>query len=104
MMSIYFIRIISFLQNPHLSICSLETANSSQLVFTCPNGKNLTQLPFSINDILWPDNITSFLAQGENNTRGPFISIPTNICWMSNITVSSSLCIEFDLYDDILSY
>lgn len=85
---IYVIQMISFLQNPHLSICSLETANSTQLVFTCPNGRSLTELPYSIIDVLWPDNITDFLAQGDNNTRGPFISIPTNICWMSNLAVS----------------
>jgi hypothetical protein len=58
------------------------------LILTCPNGTQLTELPFSSDAKPWLSNITSFLAQGENNTRGPFTTIPTNICWMSQLNVS----------------
>lgn len=75
-------------QFPQPTKCSTDTTNPSQLILTCPNGTNLTELPFQSTDILWLSNITSFYARGENNTRGPFISIPSNICWMSNLIVS----------------
>jgi hypothetical protein len=70
------------------SACSINTYNSSQLILICPNGTQLTELPFSIDAKQWLSNITSFLAQGENNTCGPFTIIPTNICWMSQLIVS----------------
>ncbi len=85
------------------STCSINTFNSSQLILTCPNGTQLTELPFSSDAKQWLSNITSFLAQGENNTRGPFTTIPTNICWMSQLTVSLFL-LDFYIYHDINLY
>ncbi|UJR35363.1 hypothetical protein I4U23_028120 [Adineta vaga] len=74
------------LQYLHPTICSTDITNSTHLILTCPFGTNLTELPFPTNDIPALHRITSFEARGENNTRGPFSTIPSNICWMSNLT------------------
>ncbi|CAF5187347.1 unnamed protein product, partial [Rotaria sp. Silwood1] len=71
----------------HPTIYSADTTNWPQLILTCPNGTRLDELPFLSISISWLRQFTSFLAQGENNTCEPFISIPSDICWMSNLTV-----------------
>ncbi|CAF1205199.1 unnamed protein product [Adineta ricciae] len=70
----------------HPTVCSADVSNWPQLVLTCPPGTNLTELPFPTSDISVLYRITSFVARGANNTRGPFTTIPSNICWMSNLT------------------
>jgi hypothetical protein len=81
---------IKLTQRLHPTQCSADESDWPHLILTCPNGTVLTELPFPSTDIALLRQVTSFLAQGENNTRGPFTSIPTNICWMSNLTVSFS--------------
>ncbi|CAF3578413.1 unnamed protein product [Adineta steineri] len=71
----------------HPTICSADVTNWPNLTLTCPNGTILTQLPFPSSDIPLLRTITSFRAQGENNTRGPFTTIPSNICWMSDLNI-----------------
>lgn len=94
--------LLRFLQ---LIICSIDITNSSQLILTCPNGISLNELPFSSTDIPWLSNITSFHAQGQNNTRGPFTSIPSNICWMSNLIVSFFFfLLHFSIYNGKIEY
>ncbi|CAF0777191.1 unnamed protein product [Adineta ricciae] len=76
----------SFKNVLHPTVCSADVSNWPQLVLTCPPGTNLTELPFPTSDISVLYRITSFVARGANNTRGPFTTIPSNICWMSNLT------------------
>ncbi len=81
---------INLSQLLHPTQCSADVSNWPHLILTCPNGTILNELPFPSTDIAVLREVTSFLAQGESNTRGPFTSIPSNICWMSNLTVSFS--------------
>ncbi|CAF3355816.1 unnamed protein product [Rotaria sp. Silwood1] len=74
-------------QYGHPTIYSVDTTNWPQLILTCPNSTRLDELPFLSISISWLRQFTSFLAQGENNTREPFISIPSDICWMSHLTI-----------------
>ncbi|CAF4300137.1 unnamed protein product, partial [Rotaria magnacalcarata] len=85
---------------------STYATNGSNLILTCPKGTSLQQLPSLPSDPQWYTQFTSFLAQGENDTRGPFTTIPLDICLFSNLTVSLChlFCIHalrtFNLYLD----
>jgi len=81
---------INLSQLLHPTQCSVDVSDWPHLILTCPNGTILNELPFPSTDIAVLREVTSFLARGESNTRGPFTSIPSNICWMSNLTVSFS--------------
>ncbi|CAF2103953.1 unnamed protein product [Rotaria magnacalcarata] len=67
--------------------CSTYATNGSNLILTCPKGTSLQQLPSLPSDPQWYTQFTSFLAQGENDTRGPFTTIPLDICLFSNLTI-----------------
>ena len=77
-----------------LKICTAQSACTSTInsgttiVVTCPSGITTNALPlysYSRDEL---EGITSIVINGpDENTRGPFTSIPPNICLLPNLQV-----------------
>jgi hypothetical protein len=65
----------------------MELIDNIQLILTCKDGIYLDRIPFELIKNLNLNQIENFSARGFNGVRGPFISIPSNICLLSNLQV-----------------
>ncbi|CAF0804306.1 unnamed protein product [Rotaria sordida] len=66
--------------------CTSTISNTSEIIFTCLSDVIINELPlynYTTDELA---QITSIIVNGVNDTtRGPFISIPPNICLLSNL-------------------
>lgn len=68
--------------------CTSIINGATEMIFTCLSNITITELPlydYTTNEL---EQITSIVVNGPNeNTRGPFTSIPPNICFLPNLQV-----------------
>jgi len=68
--------------------CTSPIINVIEIIFTCLSNIKITELPLYDYTTDELESITSIkVNEPDENTRGPFTSIPPNICFLPNLQV-----------------
>jgi hypothetical protein len=81
----------------------MKFIDNIQLILTCKDDIRLDRIPFELINNSNLNQIKIFFARGINGTREPFISIPSNICLLSEM-YGTCLEVQYWLDNNNVSY